>query len=88
MRLLPSAPHSWPPPLRAQQYDILITGGTVYDGTGALIATDLGIRGDRIVFVGKAAARATAQRIDAKGPHRVARLHRSHTHAYRRTATP
>ncbi|MCC6431066.1 MAG: amidohydrolase family protein [Gemmatimonadaceae bacterium] len=71
-------------PLRAQQYDILITGGTVYDGTGAPgRTTDLGIRGDRIVFVGKAAARATAtQRIDAKGLIVSPGFIDPHTHAY------
>ncbi len=71
-------------PLRAQQYDVLITGGTVYDGTGAPgRTTDLGIRGDRIVFVGKAAARATAtQRIDAKGLIVSPGFIDPHTHAY------
>jgi len=49
-------------PLRAQQYDVLIIGGTVYDGTGSPgRSADVGIRGDRIVFVGKAPARVTAR---------------------------
>jgi N-acyl-D-aspartate/D-glutamate deacylase len=53
-----------------QRFDILIRGGTVVDGTGAAPrAADVGIRADRIVFVGDAAAaNATAGRtIDAKG---------------------
>ncbi|RMD91014.1 MAG: D-aminoacylase [Alphaproteobacteria bacterium] len=49
-------------------YDLLIRGGTVYDGTGApgRIA-DIAVRGDRIVAVGDL-AEATAQRVvDAHG---------------------
>lgn len=58
------------PALAQQQVDILIRGGTIVDGTGAPQRTgDVGIRGDRIAFVGDAAAsRVTAARtIDAKG---------------------
>lgn len=71
-------------PLAAQQYDVLITGGTVYDGTGSPgRSADVGIRGDRIVFVGKAPARATAtQRIDAKGLIVSPGFIDPHTHAY------
>ena len=49
--------------------DLLIRGGSVYDGTGgAPRRADIGIRGDRIVFVGAAPAGITALRtIDAKG---------------------
>jgi N-acyl-D-amino-acid deacylase len=52
-------------------YDIVITGGHVVDGTGnPWFAGDVGIRGDRIVTVGPAGvlANATAKRrIDATG---------------------
>lgn len=54
----------------APRVDLLIRGGLVIDGTGAAGRTaDLGIRGDRIVFIGNAArARVTAaQTIDASG---------------------
>lgn len=35
-------------------FDVLIKGGTVYDGTGGdPIQTDVGIKGDRIVAIGK-----------------------------------
>lgn len=53
----------------AQQYDVLIRNGRVVDGSGnPWIYADVGIRGERIVFVGRAPASATAQRtIDAKG---------------------
>lgn len=60
-------------PLRAQvaeRYDLLITGGTVIDGTGAArYAADVAIRGDRIIRVSRARlARANATRvIDASG---------------------
>ena len=53
-----------------QQVDVLIRGGTVVDGTGSAgRVTDVGITGDRITFVGDAAAgRVTGKRsIDAKG---------------------
>ncbi|MGV3709504.1 MAG: N-acyl-D-amino-acid deacylase family protein [Gemmatimonas sp.] len=50
--------------------DILITNGRVVDGTGAAArTTDIGIRGDRIVFVGDSKAQRVqpARTIDAKG---------------------
>ena len=55
---------------RADSVDVLIKRGTVYDGSGkAPLVTDVGLRGDRIVFVGDAAkARVKAGRvIDATG---------------------
>jgi N-acyl-D-aspartate/D-glutamate deacylase len=54
----------------ADSVDILIRQGTVYDGSGTPgRVTDVGIRGDRIVFVGDAAqARVRAGRvIEARG---------------------
>jgi N-acyl-D-aspartate/D-glutamate deacylase len=50
--------------------DVLIRGGTVMDGTGSEpVVEDVGIKGDRIVFIGDSgASRATAARtIDAAG---------------------
>src|ERR1044072_5357417 len=46
-----------------QSFDIIIKGGTVYDGTGRRgVKTDVGIKGDRIVAVGNL-SRATAPTI-------------------------
>src|SRR5256885_8945045 len=51
-----------------QSFDIIIKGGTVYDGTGrAPVRADVGIKGDRIAAIGNL-SRATANTIvDAKG---------------------
>ncbi|MGE3961531.1 MAG: amidohydrolase family protein [Dehalococcoidia bacterium] len=52
-----------------EQYDVIIRGGTVYDGSGAPGAeADLGIRGDRIVTIGAIPEDATAEEVvDASG---------------------
>ncbi len=59
-----------PPELAAPQYDLLITGGTVIDGTGGpRYRADVAISGDRIALVSRGAlAGSTARRtIDATG---------------------
>jgi len=49
-------------------YDVLIRGGTVYDGTGgAPVAADVGIKGDRIVALGALDARDARTVVDAGG---------------------
>lgn len=60
---------AWTASLYAQQYDVLIRNGRAIDGSGnPWIYADVGIVGDRIVFVGKADAAVTAKRtIDAAG---------------------
>ncbi|MGZ8362408.1 MAG: N-acyl-D-amino-acid deacylase family protein [Caulobacteraceae bacterium] len=51
----------------APDYDVLVRGGTIYDGSGgAGYAGDVGVKGDRIVCVGHCAGPA-ATVIDAKG---------------------
>jgi len=50
--------------------DVLISGGRVADGTGTPSRiTDIGLRGDRIVFIGDAKARGVtaARTVDARG---------------------
>lgn len=52
----------------AQSFDIIIRGGTLYDGTGRPgVRADLGIRGDRIESVGNLSRAKAATIIDAKG---------------------
>lgn len=53
---------------QTQSFDVIIKGGTVYDGTGrAPVRADVGIKGDRLVAIGNL-SRATAPTIvDAKG---------------------
>ncbi len=57
-------------PAQGMQVDVVIRGGTVYDGTGAAARhLDVGLRGDRIVFLRdapRAGVRAT-RTIDASG---------------------
>jgi N-acyl-D-amino-acid deacylase len=50
-------------------YDVLIRGGTIYDGSGgAGFVGDVGVRGDRIAYVGPSLPSATARKIvDARG---------------------
>jgi len=49
-------------------YDVLIHGGTVYDGTGAPgVTADVAIQGDSIVAVGDLAGARARLRIDATG---------------------
>lgn len=53
---------------KPNEVDILITGGTVYDGTGkAGRRADVGIVGDKVVWVGSGAGVRAKNTIDAKG---------------------
>jgi N-acyl-D-amino-acid deacylase len=52
----------------AAPFDVLIRGGTVYDGTGAVgRRADVGIRGDRIAAVGDLAREKAKTVLDARG---------------------
>lgn len=52
----------------AAPLDIVIAGGTVFDGTGAEPrVADVGIRGDRVVAIGDLTAAQAKRRVDAKG---------------------
>lgn len=51
----------------AEEFDVLIRGGTVYDGSGGPGRNvDIGLRGDRIVAIGKLRGKAR-QTVDASG---------------------
>jgi N-acyl-D-amino-acid deacylase len=65
--------------------DVLIRGGTVHDGSGrAAQRVDVGIRGDRIVFVGNAAQSRirSGQTIDATGLIVAPGFIDPHTHSF------
>ena len=52
----------------AAAYDVVISGGTIYDGGGGTpFRGDVAIRGDRIVYVGPRAPQSGRERIDAHG---------------------
>ena len=66
------------------QADVLITGGTVYDGSTAKPFTgDVAIRGDKIVYVGPKATMSAKRVIDAHGMIVSPGLIDAHTHADR-----
>ena len=51
-----------------QQFDVIIRGGTVYDGSGrAPVKADVGIKGDRIIAVGNLSRASAPTIVDAKG---------------------
>jgi N-acyl-D-amino-acid deacylase len=52
----------------AERYDVIIAGGTIYDGSGgAPVTGDVGLRGDRIAAIGDLSGASAAQRVDARG---------------------
>ncbi len=56
------------PQAQAPEFDVLIRGGQVLDGTGAAaVAADVGIKGDRIAAVGPLSNRSAKTTIDATG---------------------
>ena len=49
-------------------YDVLISGGTIYDGSGARPYTgDVALQKDRIAYVGRHAPHGARERLDARG---------------------
>ena len=51
-----------------QQFDVIIRGGTVYDGSGRTpVKADVGIKGDRIAAVGNLSRAMAPTIVDAKG---------------------
>jgi len=64
----PSATGTEPSVTRAEAYDVILHGGTVYDGTGAAPRrADVGLRGDRVASVGDLSGATASTRIDATG---------------------
>lgn len=77
-------------PALAQHYDVLIRGGTVYDGSDAPgRPADVAIEGDRIAAVGVIPASATADRlVDARGKIVAPGFIDPHSHAAPNIQTP
>jgi N-acyl-D-amino-acid deacylase len=54
--------------MQAQQYDVIVRGGTIYDGSGgAPVRADVGIRKDRIENIGDLKGAKAKTEIDATG---------------------
>jgi len=67
---------------QGQQADVLITGGTIYDGSTAKPFTgDVAIAGDKIIYVGPKAAVTAKRTIDAHGMIVSPGLIDAHTHS-------
>ena len=50
------------------RYDLIIRGGTIYDGSGSVpFIGDIALKGDRIVYVGRSIAASATREIDARG---------------------
>ena len=59
---------SQPPAAQSPIYDVIIRGGTIYDGTGdAPFVGDVAIRGDRIAYIGPHASGHGAEEFPARG---------------------
>ena len=57
-----------PAPAPQASFDVLIRGGTIYDGSGGVpYVGDVGIRDDRIVYAGPSQAATAARIVDARG---------------------
>ena len=55
-------------PGTAPEYDVIIRGGNVYDGSGAApVRADVGLRGDEIVTIGDLSQAKAASEVDASG---------------------
>jgi N-acyl-D-amino-acid deacylase len=51
-----------------ERYDVIIAGGTVYDGSGAApVVADVAIRSDRVAAIGDLSSARASRRIDARG---------------------
>jgi len=65
-----------------ERYDVIIRGGRVLDGTGnAWVVADVGIRGDRVVAVGRLGNATAASEVDAAGLYVAPGFVDTHSHA-------
>jgi N-acyl-D-amino-acid deacylase len=65
-----------------EHYDVLIRGGRVLDGTGnPWILADVGIRGDRVIAVGRLDGATAATTLDATGRYVAPGFIDTHSHA-------
>ena len=74
-----------------QPLDVLLEGGQVADGTGsALVAEDVGLRGDRIVFLGRASKESVtaARTLDVHGLIVCPGFIDPHTHTFGDLSSP
>jgi N-acyl-D-aspartate/D-glutamate deacylase len=72
-----------------QEFDILIRNGSVIDGSGSPAkSVDLGIVGDRIVFLGNAARKKAKRQIDARGMIVAPGFIDPHTHTFNDLSDP
>ncbi len=72
-------------PIDSQHFDIVLAGGTVYDGSGGEpYSADVGIAGDTIVAVGNLNRAAAGRRLDVSGLAVVPGFVDIHSHAHRR----
>src|SRR5206468_2119054 len=52
----------------AQEFDLIIRGGTIYDGSGRPpVRKDIGIKGDRVAFIGDLKGKTAPTVVDATG---------------------
>jgi N-acyl-D-amino-acid deacylase len=52
----------------SQSFDVIIKGGTIYDGTGGPpVKADVGIKSDRIAFIGNLSKATAPNIVDANG---------------------
>lgn len=74
---------------QAQQLDLIIHGGTVIDGSGSPgQRADIGITGDRIVFIGEAGNQTAKRTVDATGLLVTPGFIDPHTHTMEDLADP
>jgi len=76
-------------PATAQQYDVIIRGGRVLDGTGnPWFRADIGITGDRITAIGNLSGARARETIDASGLYVAPGFIDAHSHAGGALADP